>query len=64
MRRYRRRRRTGVRRITLELETADIDGLVRTKFLEQQHRDDPEMLQAVVLGLVYDAAGGLLARRR
>ena len=64
MRQYRKRRRTGVRRITLELEAADIDGLVRTKFLRQEQRGDPEMLQAVVLGLVYDAAAGLLARRR
>ena len=64
MRQYRQRRRSGVHRVTVELGARDIDGLVRTKFLEEKDRDDPVMLQAVVLGLVYDAVEGWLVRRR
>jgi hypothetical protein len=64
MRQYRKRRQRGVRLVTVELGVRDIDGLVRTKFLDEEDRDDPVMLQAVVLGLVYDAVEGWLVRRR
>jgi hypothetical protein len=48
----------------IELYPSDVEGLVRTKFLEEKDRDDPVMLQAVVLGLVYDVSDGHLVRRR
>jgi hypothetical protein len=64
MRQYRKRRREGHRHVTIELDKATVDCLVSRKLLEEQDRDDPVTLQAVVLGLVYDAADGLLVRRR
>jgi hypothetical protein len=63
-RRYRKRRREGAWHVTIELAAPDIDGLVRTQFLEEEHRDDPEMLVTAVLGIVYDAAEGKLIRRK
>jgi hypothetical protein len=64
MRQYRERRRQGLRHVTIRLYPSDVDGLVRTKFLDEKDRDDPVMLQSVVVGLVYDVSDGHLVRRR
>jgi len=64
MRHCRKRRRNGLQRVAIELHLSDIEGLVHREFLKEDQRDDLEMLQAVVLGLVYDPAEGRLVRQR
>ena len=53
MRLYRKRRRQGLHHVRIQLHVTDVDGLIRTGFLKEEERDDPERLQAAVLGLVY-----------
>ena len=53
MRRYRRRSRQGLQSVRVELHVTDIDGLIRVKLLKEDQRQDPEAVQAAVMGLIY-----------
>ena len=52
MRRMLDRRRRGFRCLTLEYCTADVDGLVRSGFLDQQHRDDPAAIERAIAAIL------------
>jgi hypothetical protein len=58
MRLYRKRRREGMRYVRIPLHVTEIDNLVRLGFLRGEQCQDPEALQAAVLGIIY----GVLAR--
>ena len=53
MRRYRKRRRQGLRSVRILLDQPDIDALIRMKLLKKDQRQDVEALQTAVTGLVY-----------
>jgi hypothetical protein len=53
MRRYRKRRRQGLRSVRILLDQPDIDALIRMKLLKKDQRQDVEALQIAVTGLVY-----------
>ena len=53
MRRYRKRRRSGIRCVRISLDVTDIDDLIRLGHLQQEQREDAEALQTAVLTLVY-----------
>jgi hypothetical protein len=59
MRRYRKRRRQGLRSVRILLDQPDIDALIRMKLLKKDQREDAEALQTAVTGLVYRAAEDL-----
>ena len=58
MRLYRKRRREGLQFVRIPLHVTEIDDLVRLGFLRGEQCQDPEALQAAVLGIIY----GVLAR--
>ena len=53
MRRYRKRRRSGIRCVRISLHVTEIDDLIRLGHLQQEQREDAEALQTAVLTLVY-----------
>jgi hypothetical protein len=53
VRRYRERRRQGLRYVRILLRVTDIDDFIRLGLLNEGQRDDPEALQAVVLNLLH-----------
>ena len=59
MRRYRKRRRQGLRSVRILLDQPDIDALIRMRLLKKDQREDVEALQTAVTGLVYRAAEDL-----
>jgi hypothetical protein len=59
MRRYRKLRRQGMQYVRISLHVTDIDALIRMRLLKEGQRQDPEALQAAVLGLVYRASDQL-----
>jgi hypothetical protein len=52
MRLYRKRRRQGLRSVRILLRVTDIDEFIRLGLLEEEQRESPEALQAVVLNLL------------
>jgi hypothetical protein len=59
MRRSRKQRRQGLRRIPIALHETDIDALIRMRLLKGDQRHCVEALQTAVLGLLYRAEEGL-----
>jgi hypothetical protein len=55
VRRWRKRRHQGMRPVHIELHVSEIEALVRTKFLKDGEREDPQALQTGVLNIVYRA---------
>jgi len=55
MRRYRKRRRSGIRCVRISLDVTEIDDLIRLGHLQEERREDAEALQTAVLSLVYRA---------
>jgi hypothetical protein len=55
MRLYRKRWRQGLRLVRIPLRVTEIDDFIRMGLLDEEHRDSPEALQAVVLNLLHQA---------
>ncbi len=55
MRRYRKRRRRGIRRLHVELHVTDIDTLIRKGYLDHASRDDRDALGFAINAFVNDA---------
>jgi hypothetical protein len=55
MRRYRKRRREGVRYVRILLRVTTIDDMIRFGLLEEGQRERPEALRAVVVYLIRQA---------
>ena len=55
MRRYRKRRRSGIRCVRISLDLTEIDDLIRLGHLQREQRENAEALQTAVLSLVYRA---------
>ena len=55
MRRYRKRRRSGIRCVHISLDVTEIDDLIRLGHLPEERREDAEALQTAVLSLLYRA---------
>ena len=55
MRLYRKRRRQGLRYVRVPLYPTEIDDLIRMRFLKEDQRQDPEAVQAAVMGVIYRA---------
>ena len=55
MRRYRKRRRSGMRYVRISLHVTEIDDLIRLGQLPEERREDAEALQTAVLTLLYRA---------
>jgi hypothetical protein len=55
MRRYRRRRRAGLRDVHIPLHVTEIATLVRMGLLTEERRQDDEALQTAILSIVYQA---------
>jgi len=55
MRRYRKRRRRGMRYVRVQLHVTEIDALIRKKYLDQQSRDDLKAVEYAIRSLVLDA---------
>ena len=55
MRRYRTRRRHGMRYVRVQMHVTEIDVLVRKKYLDQQSRYDPRALEYAIRTLVMEA---------
>jgi hypothetical protein len=55
MRLYRKRRRLGLRSVRILLRVTEIDDLVRLGLLDEEQRESPEALQAVVSNLFHQA---------
>ena len=53
MRRYRKRRRSGMRYVRISLHVTEIEDLIRLGHLPEERREDAEALQTAVLTLVY-----------
>jgi hypothetical protein len=53
MRRYRQRRRDGLRSLRIELRSIEIDMLIAWRFLEESQRNDPNAITAA-LYMVFD----------
>jgi hypothetical protein len=51
----RKRRCQRMRPVPIELHVSEIEALVRTKFLKDGGREDPQALQTAVLNIVYRA---------
>jgi hypothetical protein len=52
MRRYRQRRRAGLRSVTVDVREAEIDQLIRYRLLASANRDDPIALRKALHGLL------------
>jgi hypothetical protein len=59
MRRYRKQRRQGLRSVRILLDETDIDALIRMRLLKEDERQNVEVLQTGVLGLVYRVQEGV-----
>jgi len=55
MRRYRKRRRSGMRYVRISLHVTEIEDLIRLGHLSEERREDAEALQTAVLTLLYRA---------
>jgi hypothetical protein len=55
MRRYRKRRRQGIRIVRVPLRVTEINDLIRMDRLDQDQRHDPEAIQAAVLVVLHGA---------
>jgi len=55
MRRYRKRRRSGMRYVRISLDVTDIDDLIRLGHLPEEGRENAEALETAVLSLLYRA---------
>jgi hypothetical protein len=55
MRRYRKRRRKGIRCVNVQIHVTEIDALIRKKYLEQQSRDDLKAVEYAIRTVVLDA---------
>ena len=55
MRRYRKRRRSGIRCVRISLDLTEIEDLIRLGHLPEERREDAEALQTAVLTLLYRA---------
>jgi hypothetical protein len=55
MRRYRKRRRRGIRCVRVQLHVTEIDALIRKKYLDQQSRDDLKAVEYAIRTVVLDA---------
>jgi len=55
MRRYRKRRRSGIRCVRISLDVTDIDDLIRLGHLPEEGRENAEALETAVLSLLYRA---------
>ena len=55
MRRYRKRRRLGLRSVRILLRVTVIDDFIRAGLLDEQQSENPKALQAVVCGLLGQA---------
>ena len=55
MRRYRERRRRGMRSVRISLYVSEIDTLIRMRLLTDEGRHDHGALQTAVLTIVYEA---------
>jgi hypothetical protein len=53
MRLYRKRRRQGLRPVRILLRVTEIDEFIRLGLLEEEQRESPEALQAVVANLLH-----------
>ena len=63
MRRYRERRRKGMRSVRVELHVTDIEAFIRIGYLEEELRDDPVGHKAAVEMLVGDVVSYHKPRR-
>jgi hypothetical protein len=57
MRSYRKRRRQGMLYVRIPLHVTEANALIRMGRVKDDSRTDAEVLQAAVLGLVYQALG-------
>ena len=48
MRRYRKRRRRGIRCVRVQIHVTEIDALISKKYLDQQSRDDLKAVEYAV----------------
>jgi hypothetical protein len=48
MRRYRKRRRRGMRCLRIQIHVSEIDALIRKKYLDQQSRDDLKAVEYAI----------------
>ena len=48
MRRYRKRRRRGMRCLRVQIHVTEIDALIRKKYLDQQSRDDLKAVEYAI----------------
>jgi hypothetical protein len=55
MRRYRKRRRRGIRCVSVQIHVTEIDALIRKKYLDQQSRDDMKAVEYAIRTVVLDA---------
>ena len=55
MRRYRKRRRRGMRCLRIQIHVSEIDALIRKKYLDQQSRDDLKAVEYAIRTVVLDA---------
>jgi len=55
MRRYRKRRRRGIRCLRIQIHVSEIDALIRKKYLDQQSRDDLKAVEYAIRTVVLDA---------
>jgi hypothetical protein len=55
MRRYRKRRRLGLRSVRILLRVTTIDDMIRFGLLEESQRERPEALRAAVVHLIRQA---------
>jgi hypothetical protein len=55
MRLYRKRRRSGLRYVRIELHVTEIDDLIRMGLLKERQRHDHEALQTAITTILYRA---------
>ena len=55
MRRYRKRRRRGMRYVSVQLHATEIDILIRKKYLDHQSRGDVKALEYAIRSMLLDA---------
>jgi hypothetical protein len=55
MRLYRKRRRSGLRYVRIELHVTEIDHLIRMGLLKERQRHDHEALQTAICAILYRA---------
>jgi hypothetical protein len=63
MRLYRERRRQGLRSVRILLQVTDIEEFIRLGLLEEEQRESPEALEAVVVNLLHQIMEGLASVR-